>query len=831
MHDPDALIWLPTPEMPVREAALVYAEHGWKVIAVHGIRADGRCTCGAPDGECKPGKHPIGKAWQKRATCDVDAVRDMFRQAPREANIGLALGEQGDGTYLVAIDIDGDRGRAVYAEYERDLGPLPMTLASRSGREDGGEHRIAIIGPGQDVRRLSNSAKQGLDVRVRGGQIVICPSLHLSGARYSWANGTAPAVLPDAWFERIAKPLPPPRSARIASVHRIGNAYVDKVIENMVADLSCRREGERNHVLWAKTCTALEYCSGHRLPWESALDRIAEAARASGLPAKEVEVTIGKAVRHVERTGAVRVAPPPQKRVEGVPEGGDASTGESGGESANEDRESWRARLMRNPDQTLDKTPGNAAIILRHDPAWVGRIRWNTFAERIEVNEPPWDPEVSAPGLDGVYAWTDVDDFRAQAWIRRRYHLTFAGTDIAKAVETVARSAAFHPVQEWLRTLTWDGTKRLDTWLVAFMGVTDSKYAREVARKFLIAAVARAMDPGCQVDSMLILEGDQGTRKSSALRTLAGEEWFLETQIDIRDPNAVSVFRKRWIVEFAELAALRGADVERVKQMITTRVDTYRPPYGRHFLDYPRQCVLVGSTNEEQYLKDSTGARRFWPVWVERIDLEGLTAARDQLWAEAVRAYDAGEPWHFVDDEVLRQAEAEQAARFSVDPWEDPVRTYLERPGRSETGVTTADLLGTALGIEAGRRTRADEMRVGSVLRRLGWARRRARIQGEPRLAYLFFPKEGSRRVVGTSRGAAKTGVVPSVPSSMEETNKTIQEPLWDEPASERARARTRERATEVFGSGGNEGTGNKLNAAARDNDEPIAAPHDTEAE
>ncbi len=741
----DELAWLPTSEMSVAASAVVYAEHGWRVIPVHGLR-DGRCGCGAPEGDCKPGKHPIGKAWQKRATCDVDVVRDMFRAAYKETNIGLAMGEQGDGTYLLAIDVDGDAGRAMLAEYEKELGALPLTLASRSGRVDGGEHRIFMTGPGQDVRRLSNSVKRGLDVRSRGGQIVVAPSLHISGARYSWANRCAIALLPDQWFERIAKPLPPPRKTQVASVHRIGNAYVDKVIENMVADLACRREGERNHVLWAKTCTALEYCSGHHLAWEPVIERIAEAARASGLPAKEVDVTISKAVRHVERTGAVRVAPPPVARVEGLPEGAaDAAEGAGSGGAAPKESD-WKKRLLRNSDHTLDKTPANVPIILRYDPAWVGRIRYNSFAERIEVRDPPWDDEMNAPGLTGSYKWTDVDDTRLQAWLRRRYHITWTLSDIARGVETVAQASQFHPVIEWLRGLEkWDGVSRIDTWLTDFFGVADTPYAREVGRKFLIAAVARAMLPGCQVDTMLILEGGQGTGKSSALRTLASDEWFLETQVDIRSSAAVSVFRKRWIVEFAELAALRGADVERVKQLITTRVDTYRPPYGRHFLDYPRQCVLVGSTNDEHYLKDATGARRFWPVWVTHIDVQGLARARDQLWAEALAQFDAGAVWHIVDQELLRAAEDEQAERYAIDPWEEPVRAYLARPGRDQNGVTTGQLLGEALAIETGRRTRADEMRIGAVLRRVGWARRRGRLHdGSQRIAYLYFPKESN---------------------------------------------------------------------------------------
>jgi putative DNA primase/helicase len=242
--------------------------------------------------------------------------------------------------------------------------------------------------------------------------------------------------------------------------------------------------------------------------------------------------------------------------------------------------------------------------------------------------------------------------------------------------------------------------------------------------KFLISAVARAERPGCKVDTVLILEGPQGAQKSTLVRTLCSDsKWFLETQADVSGKDALQQLRRRWIVELAELDALSRGEMAKVKAFFSTQVDTYRASYGRHARDYPRQNVFIGTTNAAAYLRDETGARRFWPVRVGAVDIPKLVEMRDQLWAEARARFVAGEPWHVDSRALVAVFEREQESRYQGDPWEASVAAWLMSPGhpqRRRDGVSTADVL-ASLGIETGRWTRPDEMRVGAILRRLGW--------------------------------------------------------------------------------------------------------------
>lgn len=422
----------------------------------------------------------------------------------------------------------------------------------------------------------------------------------------------------------------------------------------------------------------------------------------------------------------------------------------------------WELRLITNKrGGGLAKLLANVILVLDNDDAWKGALAWDEFANAVViVKQCPAGP----PG-----AWDDVADLRATNWLQLSRHKLEVGDDlVSKAARAVADKNRIHPVRDWLRSLTWDKTKRIDGWLVRYFGVEDSVYARAVGRRFLISAVARIFKPGCQVDTMLILEGDQGVRKSSALRALTSDEWFLDAAIDVRNPEAASALRKKWIVEFSELAALKGGDVERVKQFVSTRVDNYRQKYGRYFEDYPRQCVLVGSTNAKHYLKDETGARRFWPMRVTLVDLEALVADREQLWAEAVAAFEADEPWYLDNADLRAAAEVEQEHRRVVDPWEDAIAEYLDVPTRRNASVRIGDVLLDCLKLEVSKRTRAEEMRVGAILAKLGWERRRVRASSDASSRVYVYEKTSGRdgRDAGRdTNSVTESNVRPTVPT------------------------------------------------------------------
>jgi putative DNA primase/helicase len=300
---------------------------------------------------------------------------------------------------------------------------------------------------------------------------------------------------------------------------------------------------------------------------------------------------------------------------------------------------------------------------------------------------------------------------------------------VAEVIAELADDHRIHPVRDYLNGLTWDGTKRISTWLVDYLGAEGNTYTRAIGCKWLISAVARAMNPGCKADCMLVLEGPQGILKSTAISTLCRDDaWFLEDLRDIHGKDALMQFGGKWLVEIAELQSFRGAENARLKAFLSTRTDNYRPPYARVGQDFPRSVVFAGSVNEDEYLKDPTGARRFWCFQCGTIDLTGLVAARDQLWAEAVVAYRAKESWWLDDAETIKAAQTHQENRRVEDPWEGDIADFLD--GQTET--TISEIL-THLEVSPGggtqgprakiARTKADQMRVADILRGLGWQR------------------------------------------------------------------------------------------------------------
>lgn len=315
---------------------------------------------------------------------------------------------------------------------------------------------------------------------------------------------------------------------------------------------------------------------------------------------------------------------------------------------------------------------------------------------------------------------TDVDIGLIQ---ERLQHLGLKqlGADTThQAIEVRAAECRFHPVRDYLDKLEWDGIKRASKWLHRYLGVADSEYASCVGTQFVISMVARIYDPGCKADHMLILEGDQGTLKSTACRVLAGHAYFSDNLPDITTGKEVSIHIKdKWLVEVAEMDAMSRADTTALKAFVSRTVERYRPPYGRKEVIEPRQCVFVGTTNKEVYLRDETGGRRFWPVKTGRIDLEALQSDRGQVLAEAVALYRRGVPWWPNKDFEKRVIAPEQEARYEVDPWEEPVAAYL----RTKIKVTVGQVAADALGIEKSRQGTIEHRRIIVVLQRLRWER------------------------------------------------------------------------------------------------------------
>lgn len=383
----------------------------------------------------------------------------------------------------------------------------------------------------------------------------------------------------------------------------------------------------------------------------------------------------------------------------------------------------WRDQLLLNLNGTVKPVLANAITALRNAPEWAEALAFNEFAHFTVLQKPaPWMKANAQMPAD----WSPNDDILATEWLHHQG--IFVSVESAgQAVESVARERPFHPVRAYLRELAWDGQSRLRSWLADYLGVEPSPYAAAVGSRWLISAVARVFEPGCKADCCLILEGEQGIRKSTALRVLT-QPWFTDEIADLGSKDAALQTRGVWVIEIAELDSMSRSDVGKIKAFMSRATDRFRPPYGKRTIESPRQCVFAGSVNHGTYLRDETGGRRFWPVECKApaIDVDSLAEVRDQLWAEANALYFDGKPWWLDSVELNREASREQEERYEGDPWDELILEWAE--GRES--VSIADVLSLCLEKKKDLWTQWDRSRVARCLRANGWIRFNARSGG-----------------------------------------------------------------------------------------------------
>ena len=341
-----------------------------------------------------------------------------------------------------------------------------------------------------------------------------------------------------------------------------------------------------------------------------------------------------------------------------------------------DENENWRERLQVTDKGAIAQTIENVVLILRHDPGLTRCLALNEMDHNIVVTRSlPWRT------VKGMSQWVDADDASLRHYMEKFYGL-YGKDRIFDAVNVVASENKFHPVRDYLDGCEWDGVPRVETLLVDYLGAEDNAYTRTVTRKTLVAAVARVYQPGCKFDYMLTIRGRQGLGKSAFISKLGGQ-WFSDSFTTLQGKDAYEQVLGVWIMEVGELAGMRKAEAETIKLYISKQTDRFRPAYGRRTQEFPRQCIFIGTTNEEQFLRDTTGNRRFWVVDTpndpSRDLFEELTPDMIRLiWAEAVEMYRAGEKL-FLPKELETRAREIQATYEEENPKVGVVANYLSR--------------------------------------------------------------------------------------------------------------------------------------------------------
>lgn len=354
-----------------------------------------------------------------------------------------------------------------------------------------------------------------------------------------------------------------------------------------------------------------------------------------------------------------------------------AAAAEGDATTADVNDKSWISKLQISSTTGMPvKTTDNVLIILEHDPLLKGKIAFDEFANRGVVLGPvPWDLR------EDRRPWTDLDDAGLRHYLERTYGIT-GERRILDAVALCAHRHSFDDVKAYLAGLSWDGVRRLDTLFIDYLGAADTAYTRAVTRKSIVAAVARAMVPGCKYDTMPILTGPQGLGKSTLLRLL-GRRWFSDSLQTFEGKEASEMLQGIWINEIGELAGMSKVEVNAVKQFLSRTEDIYRAPFARRTQTFPRRCVFFGTTNNDEFLRDATGNRRFWPVDVgvqqpTKSVFGQLEAEVDQIWAEAFVYWQAGEPL-YLSGELEEEAKRQQEQHRETDPREGIIREFVER--------------------------------------------------------------------------------------------------------------------------------------------------------
>lgn len=711
-------------------------------------------------------KKPVEDKW---TTGDRKKWSELEAQYRRGMNVGVRLGAAskiGD-RYLAVIDCD------VKSKEPKHLKEMREKLASLfgddapvvlSGRGNGSQHVYVVTDEPVSPQRLAQSAekvkvhmpsvervspferenltekeiKKGIRLRAaweislmgEGQQVVLPPSVHPdSGEPYAWEN----APVGDFAFPHFSPPKKREKGLTEISIEGFDEVDVDLTQTKLDSEaIAMIVDGEGVEDRSAALLGAANRMVRARMKDAEILSVLTEPGYYLGAAAYEhadtdsrkvaarwiARYTLPKAKKdsshadYFEDTVEVVLSKKEIKRLEA------------------EDRADWRDAIERESAQSGGRpkpTFKNVLTILRGE-CGPDCFKRNDFAgAELYGCDTPWG------GKKGDEI-KDIDPTRIRVWLTHEWRFEPHINLVHEAISAIADLNRFHPVRDYLDGLEWDGVPRVDTWLATYMEATGADaYLRAVSRKVLVALIKRVYRPGCKFDHVLILEGNQGVGKSTALRNLVGDDWFTDAKINVQDKDAVMTLKSKWLVELGELSALRNADIEELKAFISRTTDRIRVPYGKRAEEFPRQCVFIGSTNKDEYLKDPTGNRRYWPVKVGACDFTAIAKDRDQLLAEARFLFECGEPLYLEKAEMNEAAIKEQEARLEKDPWEDLFDAWKDRESSKslvQSGFAMDELFEAAGPFESWRCDMKEAKRAATILKKRGYARKRYRRNG-----------------------------------------------------------------------------------------------------
>lgn len=702
--------------------ALQYAGRGWPVFRL-------------------VGKIPLkGSKGFKDATTDRETLERWWVERP-DANIGLATGHG-----LVVLDVDGPEGLAELQALVTLHGPLPRTLAARTGN---GLHAYFAYA-GTDIK---SSARSKLHVRATGGFVVIPPSLHPNGRRYEWIDPSLTvANLPD-WLKEWM----------INGSKRNGNASLGVTLNSASSKLPSWLAGLPSRGLAASAIRALSTAESTWSPQEQ--KRIESALKAIPALKMDIWVKMGFILKGLEWF-----------RGDGSDVGfeiWDAWSSTSPHNYPGTDGCAARWRYFNVSDRP-DKVTLGTLFALAQDHGWRGieveqvnsadlnghpsaaavmpaglsqPVHAIVFPDQDKAGRPKSTTSNARAALDmlaidcshdlfkdkmriagqaiGEHAGDVADNaiLALREIIHRQYGFDAGQVNTTHAVMQKCVAHQFDPVLDYLDGLQWDRVARLATWLHRYMGADDNAYTREVGTKMMVAAVRRAYEPGIKFDQIVVLEGPEGIGKSQAIRILAGDDYFKDKSIlTAGDREQQEAVRGVWLYEVSELTGIRRVDAQRLKHFISRQEDVARPAYARFAVELPRRCIFIGTTNDNDYLKSETGNRRFWPVATRQIDLEGIKRDRDQLWAEAAAIEKEG---HSIEmhQGLWARAKEEQEQRMEPDAWFNDFARFLVK----QDDISVSELLTGALQMQAREINQGAQNRAAQALKQLGFARYRKR--------------------------------------------------------------------------------------------------------